>query len=264
MKLCKLFVQVVDKKDQSAEGKRGREFTLAVLNYVRNKVLPKERAMGIRVVVKPITSGQLKNPDVRTALKNQGITQLPALVTGNGVYLGVKNIHALFDRNVRRFDSSRREEADSLERFMRSEMSQRRMDREGDEHAIGDTSDDMMSALSDMTKRREERMARAPRGRHVEPDMDSEPAPRRRTQRAAADPAAGRGAQRADNVGGDDDTRAMIDKLALDSDESSGAPIQPLGGGNRFDMDDGDGDGGGAKDRDMEKAYWENQEQTSI
>lgn len=250
---CTLFVQGVDKNDLSPSAAKARGYTIDILQFVEKYVVPRKAAMNIDVQVKLITKKQLQDAKVVAALKKQQVAKLPALITPAKAYLGVGDIKKLFTNNIQRYEATtkaKNRDEDGLEKYYRSEMSTRRMEHEDDEHAIGETSGDMMSAAQDMMKRREQRMAKT-RPSAI-PDVDE------KSYRPPGPTASRRpGHNRPSH---DDDDESVGEDRTISSILGSLSSMDR----GRGDDDESEGSGPNPADGQMAKAYWENQELTQM
>jgi hypothetical protein len=216
--------------------KKSRKLTLAVLEYVHGR-LALFSEMGVRVRVHRVRGSDLEDPRLVAAMKDRGITSLPALLTPNGAYCGNNRIRDVYDKNVQEFRAWKRVQGpaaglapeDDLAAFYRSEMTFERAaadDGLGDGDEIGEGGG-MMDAFRHTMRRREP------------------PAARR------------------DNVGAgdnDDTMDALIDRMAggIGAQAFAGGEAPGALGGDSLDLDAG----GDVQDDLMERAYWANQELT--
>lgn len=161
-----LYVKVVTGADADH---KSSSITVDVLKYIQTR-LPALRSMGISVRVNTVRSQDLQNPRLVEAMRKRGITRLPALATPNDVYIGLKEITGVYERNLRAFaeaDSRERpdgeEEAgdDALDSFYRDEMSFERADEDVEEAGLGE-GDNMMDSYRHMMERRESSSERRP------------------------------------------------------------------------------------------------------
>jgi hypothetical protein len=273
-----LYVKIVNGEDPDTKSK---PITLRTLQYICG-IKDELEKMGIAVRVNKIKSTSLVNQDVVTAMKKRGITRLPALTTVNNVYLGEKEIHDLYERNLQEFQAiGRRGERaaaldtpdDELQAWFQDEMTLARADEDADETGIGEN-ENMMEAYQDMVRRREQnRPARPqPNNPHARRDAQEggefpEDAPR---QRSNAPAQRQQPALRQDNVRGggntgrrrdapidpeDAEIEETISRLSRDLDGSTRQKAFSAGGGDSFADEDGD-----PHDDLMEAAYWSNNE----
>lgn len=269
-----LYVKVVTGADADH---KSSSITVGVLKYIQTR-LPALRSMGISVRVNTVRSQDLQNPRLVEAMRKRGITRLPALATPNDVYIGLKEITGVYERNLRAFADSRErpdeEEAgdDALDSFYRDEMSFERADEDVEEAGLGE-GDNMMDSYRHMMERRESSSERRP-GRPGAGAAAAGPAPRGPRGAAPRPPGAAPrppGVARPDNLaqgghglaqGGHDlasasedaEIQETIDRLARDIDDGMRNLAFSTGGGDSLDDD------GGADPQDdlMERAYWGN------
>jgi hypothetical protein len=265
--LHNLFVQIVDPHTTDAAAQKGRQLTLQALQYIHSR-LQVLATMGIKVRVNKIRKSDLANPRLVAAMKKEGITRLPALVTPNNVYVGNREIMDVYEKNVKEFEAwNRRDEKkvsglapeDDLRSFYAEEMTFERAahDQDGAE-TMGETSD-MMDSYRKMMVRREQSAKHRTPGRPAPASLPAE------HQGAPASlPAEYQGApapRRADNVSlnpeNDPDTAMLIDRLAADIDSQTFDQAFSGGGGDTHDSSDRTGS---AQDDLMEAAFWANQD----
>lgn len=268
-----LYVKVVTGDDPDSVS---RGYTLEVLNFVHANLAQLAR-MGLAVKVNKVTTAQLRNEQVRAAMKSRGISRLPALTTPNGVYLGFQEIRGLYERNIAEFEAFvRRSEPpvvgsappDELEDYYREEMSiekARADDKEDDTFGEGS---DMMDSYRRMMERREgAENGRRPRAKA--PGASAPPAaagPARAEPRAAPPRTTGSG--RPDNVGAlaarprsalagpadeeEAEIQDTIDRLSRDIDTNLRDAAFNSGGGDSYEGDESTD----PQDDLMEQAYW--------
>jgi hypothetical protein len=82
---------------------KSRQCTLEILNYIVS-IRPYFDQFGIQIKVNKIRSIDLANPRLIDAMKVKKITELPALITPNNVYLGVTGIKNLYEQNIREYE----------------------------------------------------------------------------------------------------------------------------------------------------------------
>ena len=154
-----LYVKVVTGADADH---KSRDITLGALKYVHAR-LATFAQMGIAVKVNKIRSQDLQDPRLVEAMRKRGITRLPALTTPNNVYIGLKEICDLYERNVKEFAAvaARGERPvegilpeDDLDSYYREEMSFERADEDAEETGLGE-GDNMMDSYRRMMERRE-------------------------------------------------------------------------------------------------------------
>ncbi len=254
---------------------KSRALTLELLRYVTD-IQPVLRRMGIDVRVNKIGGQHLRDERLLGALRQRGISSLPALVTPSNVYIGLDDIRDLYDRNIDKFvgrggpggrprdPDDELAADDDLEQYYRSEMTLARAEEDDDELAIGKDSGDMMDDYRRMMSHRETAGRRPGAGRPPAAPPEAGRGPPMPAAGAAARPAL---PDRRDNVGPpaarptdpeDDEISATIARLAGDIED----PIRARGAGAGVAVDslggDDDGDNDGADDQ-MERAYWANQ-----
>jgi hypothetical protein len=261
-----LYVKVVTGADADH---KSRDITLGVLKYVHAR-LPMFARMGLAVKVNKIRSQDLQNPRLVEAMRKRGITRLPALTTPNNVYIGLKEISDIYERNIKEFAAvaTRGERPvegilpeDDLDSFYRDEMTFERADEDAQETGIGE-GDDMMDSYRHMMERREKsESSRRPRqaagGRPTATTSDARAAPPRPASSARPDNVAPPAVRRAPaHMDAEDaEIQETIDRLARDIDDGMRDRAFASGGGDSLDDD------GGADPQDdlMERAYWSNQ-----
>lgn len=263
-----LYVKVVTGADADH---KSRDITLGALKYVHTR-LATFAQMGIAVKVNKIRSQDLQDPRLIEAMRKRGITRLPALTTPNNVYIGLKEICDVYERNVKEFAAvaSRGERPvegilpeDDLDSYYREEMSFERADEDAEETGIGE-GDDMMNSYRRMMDRRDNsESGRRPHhiagGRLLATTSDVSGGPRGGGPRPAGRPdniapPAGGARQRAPVDAEDAEIQETIDRLARDIDDGMRSRAFTSGGGDSLDDD------GGADPQDdlMERAYWAN------
>lgn len=272
--LHNLYVKIVPAEDGSDN--KSKELTKQVLLFITQR-LPLLKQMGIRVNVNRIRSKDLKNQQLNLAMKRRGIVRLPALTTPNDVYLGLKEILEIYEKNIKEYEAySRRGDASShremdlpendLDEFYRSDMTIERAQKDADEEGIGDQdTETMMRSYSRMMQRRD-KLNRDRKG--YKPGSggaadDAPPASSRPRQPAGQSrPPPVASSARPDNIhqeGDDSEITSLIDRI---NGELKGGDVDTAfksGGGDSLADDEGGG-GGDAADRFMEAAYWQNQE----
>ena len=266
-----LYVKVVTGADADH---KSRDITLGALKYVHTR-LATFAQMGIAVKVNKIRSQDLQDPRLIEAMRKRGITRLPALTTPNNVYIGLKEICDVYERNVKEFAAvaSRGERPvegilpeDDLDSYYREEMSFERADEDAEETGLGE-GDNMMDSYRRMMERRENSES-GRRPHHIAggrlsattsdvsggaPRGGGGPRPGGRPDNIAP-PAVG-ARQRAPPVDAEDaEIQETIDRLARDIDDGMRSRAFTSGGGDSLDDD------GGADPQDdlMERAYWAN------
>ncbi len=214
---------------------KGRRLTLQVLQYIQDH-LGALAKMGIKVRVNRLRRCDLANSRVTQAMKNKGITRLPALVTPNRVYVGMREIAAVYERNIKAFEETvRRSDPVSagdreLRHYYADEMSFERATQDQADGDVMDESADMMDDYRKLLQRREQRESSAP--------APTVPPAGARPDNVAA-PGPGPGVSL--NPDNDPDTAMLIGRLEADL-----RPYEPPFSG-------------GAQDDLMETAYWANQ-----
>jgi hypothetical protein len=262
----KLYVKVVPPGDPDRDS---QGITLDVLRYVHDH-LPTFAQMGLAVKVHKVRAQDLRDGRLVALLKQRGITQLPALVTPHGVYLGRAAIYNVYDRNLREYAAygRRGEDAvtgaapdDLLAGYFGGEMSFERAeeDAETEEMGLGETGD-MMDAYRHMMARRENSGASRRPARTPRPPL---PADRRAAPPRPAAPT------RPDNVAPgrrppadaeEDEIQATIDRLARDIDDEAVTRAHTSAGGDSL----GDGDELDPQDDLMERAYYNRNAETDF
>lgn len=160
-----LYVKVTPSGDADLKGK---QLNIDALRYVY-KNIKTLRQMGVIVKAQGITNSDLKNKKIVTALKSKGITNLPALSTGNQIYLGLSAIVKLYNTNIAEFNkqlNASAPEGDDLEQYFHSQMNAPRKEEDEDDEAMGGNNK-MMDSYRDMVSRRDQSDAanRPPSGR---------------------------------------------------------------------------------------------------
>lgn len=256
-----LYVKIVGAGDPDTKSKG---ITLAVLQFVHAS-LPMLARMGVKVKVQRVESDQLARPEVRAALKQRGVLNLPALRTASNTYLGLAEIRQVYTENIREFVAYERQgrdgvegsaPEDDLERYYGVEMTQERAkaDAETEEEGIGEGSD-MMSAHRRMNELREKR--NAPRaGRAGAPAREPPRGGPRPNNVGAPAPGPGRAARREPP----DEISEHILQLSSDIDDGLRERAFAGPGGDSHEDDDGRPD---PQDELMEKAYWANQAESN-
>lgn len=240
-----------------------RRVTINLLRYIHER-LPIFTEMGVAFRVNKVRSQDFADSRLVAALRQRHITALPAVLTPNNVYIGVRQICELYDRNIREHralagrgerpvEGAILDEGDDLASLYRDEMTFERAEADAEDAPVGENKD-FAARLHEMMERRD-RLAGDRRtgtaGGHGRPRA---PAPATR----AAPP---RGApQRADNIApgptADVDDGALNDLLNtlardIDQNDRRAAFAGPA--------DDGDGDGQNPQDDLMERAFYGNQ-----
>lgn len=263
-----LYVMVVSESQRLPNDIKSRELTLRTLSYITER-LATFKEMGVQVKVHKVRKSDLQNSAVRAAMKGRGITNLPALVTPNQTYIGVKEIIDVYEKNIKQFSAWRRRDEDQvsgampedvLDEYYRREMNFDRAkqdESEGGDGSMGETSG-MMDAYRQMVQRRESYDAQRGKSSGIPGPPGGGSSARGGAQ---ALPAAG---SRRDNVGGNDDEIGNIDSLisrmAGDIDSQTVEAAFAGSGGDSFEDTGG---AGNAQDDLMEKTYWANQELTN-
>jgi len=268
-----LYVKVVTGADPD---RKSREITLEVLRYVHSR-LPMLQQMGLAVKVNKIRSQDLQNARLVEAMRQRGITRLPALTTPNNVYIGFKEISDIYERNIKEYAAigNRGERPvegivpeDDLDTFYKDEMTFERAEEDAQEAGIGE-SDDMMDSYRRMMERREKSEAGRKRPGAPSPGWPpAAPADARDRRAAPPRPAA---SSRPDNVGArparpapvdpdDAEIQETIDRLARDIDDNVRSKAFAVAGGDSLD-DDGGAD---IQDDLMERAYYANMSATDV
>jgi hypothetical protein len=276
-----IYVKVATGADDDT---KSRAITLELLQYIHTQ-MPMFAQMGITVKVSKVRSQDLQDPRLIEAMRRRGIPRLPALVTPNNVFIGLKEITDVYERNIKEFNAVLRRgelpgggagtvDEDDLASYYRDEMAfDGAEDEESDEKGIGEGGDMMNSYRQMMERRENSEGGRRPRpgGR---PPATTSVAREGRAERGAgrAERGAGHtmrsqpddddgdrsdgGGGRPDNISGDhdddnDEIQETIDRLSRDIDDGMRSRAFTSGGGNSLD-DDGDD----PQDDLMESAYW--------
>jgi len=259
-----IYVKVVTGDDVDH---KSRGITLGVLKYVHSR-LPMFAQMGLIVKVNKIRSEDLQNPRLVEAMRKRGITRLPAMTTSNSVYIGLKEISDVYERNIKEFTAvaSRGEHPvegflpeDDLDNFYRNEMSFDRVNEDEQESGIGE-GDEMMDSYRHMMEHRENK------GPGHSRQTASRPVSTTGNFRSAPPPPPS--SIRPDNIAPpsrrpvdaeDVEIQDTINRLARDIDGGMRERAFTGGGGDSLDDDDGGAD---PQDDLMERAYWSNQSET--
>ncbi len=265
-----LYVKIVPDTESDEMSKK---LTRQVLLYITSR-LPLLRQMDLKVNVNRVRSKDLKNPALTSAMKRRGIARLPALTTPNNVYLGVKEIVDIYQKNMKEYEAVNRREAktthremdrpeDDLDQFYRDDMTEDNAKADADDEAIGDQdTETMMRSYSRMMQRREKLNKDR---KSYRPDEDGgSGAPPSRPKQAAGASAPPRPAQssRPDNVhqdGDDVEIAGMIDRIHSELRGSDVDTAFSKGGGDSLEDDGLDGSGD-AQDKYMSAMFWANQE----
>jgi hypothetical protein len=279
-----LYVKVVTGSDPD---RSSRAITLQTLRYVHDRV-KLFLEMGVAIKVNRIRSQDLASPELVAAMKRRGITRLPALTTLNNVYLGLKEIYDLYEKNIREYmavgrrgekpvvESAGEVPEDGLASYYNDEMTFERAEEDAQETGMGEV-DDMMDAHRRFMERREASTSSRRPGKGAQAPARREPPPARRGGRSGP-PAPSRGpTTRADNIGSggpvrrppardapldpdDAEFQATIDRLSQGIDSTMQDEAFASGGGDSLD-DDGGAD---VQDDLMERAYFTNMSATDM
>ena len=257
-----IYVKVVTGADADH---KSRGITIDVLKYVHSR-LPMFARMGLTVKVNKIRSEDLQNPRLVEAMRKRGITRLPAMTTSNSVYIGLKEISDVYERNIKEFAAvaSRGEHPvegflpeDDLDNFYRNEMTFDRANEDEQETGIGE-GDEMMDSYRHMMEHRENKgpgSSRLAAGRPVSTTGNFRSAPPRPPSSVRPDNIAPPPRRPVDAE--DAEIQDTIDRLARDIDD--GTRERAFAGGGGDSLDD---DGADPQDDLMERAYWSNQSET--
>ena len=157
-----------------ADDAKNREITLELLKYIHSQK-PTFAQMGLAVKISKVRSQDLQAPRLVEAMRERGITRLPALVTPKNVFIGLKAIVDVYEQNIKEFDAvlRRREppgakkdedDEDDLTNYYRGEMESERDDADDDEKGIGEGGS-MMDSYRQMMEHRENSGRGRPRPR---------------------------------------------------------------------------------------------------
>lgn len=265
-----LYVKIVPETESDEMSKK---LTRQILLYITSR-LALLRQMDLKVNVNRVRSKDLKNPALTDAMKRRGISRLPALTTPNNVYLGVKEIIDIYQKNMKEYEAVNRREPktahremdrpeDDLDRFYRDDMTEDNAKVDAEDEAIGDQdTESMMRSYSRMMQRREK--LNKDRKSYRPGEDDGSGAPPARPKQAASASAPPRPAQssRPDNVhqeGDDAEITGMIDRINSELRGSDVDTAFSKGGGDSLEDDGLDG-AGDSQDKFMQAAYWANQE----
>lgn len=278
-----LYVKIVPPGDQDV---KSHALTRQALLYVTSR-LGLFKQMGLKVNVQRVRAKDLKNPRLVEAMKKRGITNLPALTTPNNVYLGVKEIVDIYQKNTKEYEAFNRREdkqdmramdapESELDRYYRTDMTFDRAEEDAQDESIGDQdTESMMRSYSRMMQRRETlnkdrkgyRPGEGPKGGGGGgPPSAARKQPGAPSAAADGRAAAPRPAQstRPDNVhqdGDDEEITSMIDRINSELRGSDVDTAFASGGGDSLADDGGDVDGASdAQDKFMMASYWANQE----
>jgi hypothetical protein len=61
------------------------------------------KRMGVDLAIRLLSASQRKSPEIVAALRKRGVTALPCLMTTGGVYIGARDIRALYEKNIEGF-----------------------------------------------------------------------------------------------------------------------------------------------------------------
>ena len=249
-----LYVLVIGGNTAAPNDKKSRELTLAILQYVHDR-LPLFNKMGVKIRVHKVKKSDLGNPRLVEAMKRRGITSLPALVSPNNTYVGNRAIGEVYEKNIAEYQAFLRKDVeaptgmapddDDLASFYRSEMTFEKAN--NDDGGLGEGGD-MMDNYRSMMQRRETRETKDP-GR-------GQTAPSRPAAAPSRAPASGRRGDNVSGASGDSSMDSLIDRMAGDIDSQTFEDAFAGGDGDSLDLDGGNS----AADDLMEKAYWANQE----
>jgi hypothetical protein len=265
-----LYVKIVPETESDEMSKK---LTRQILLYITSR-LALLKQMGLKVNVNRVRSKDLQNPALTGAMKRRGISRLPALTTPNNVYLGVKEIVDIYQKNTKEYEAfNRREEKtsyhemdrpeDNLDQFYRDDMTEDNAKADAEDEAIGDQdTESMMRSYSRMMQRREK--LNKDRKSYRPDENGGNGAPPARPKQAAGTSAPPRPAQssRPDNVhqeGDDAEITGMIDRINTELRGSDVDTAFSKGGGDSLEDDGLDG-AGSAQDKYMESMFWSNQE----
>jgi hypothetical protein len=245
-----LYVKLVAPGDSDS---KSRNITLSALKYVHTRTEAFSK-MGITVRVNRIRSQDLHDPRLVEAMRHRGITRLPALTTPNNVYIGLKSIIDIYERNLGEFAArTRRGESDvagiepesDLEAFYRGEMTFAGAEDDAQEAGMGE-GDEMMNSYRHMMERRDS----------GGPPSAGRPAISGLDATSHATPGRPNNIRSSREVDPEDaEIQDTIDRLASDIDVNLRQRAFAGGGGDSLD-DDGDGDS--FQDDLMERSYYAN------
>jgi len=189
-----IYVKVVDSSiDPDTKSK---QFTLELLKFVHQH-LGEFKQMGVSTKVNKIKSADLRNPRLIEAMKRRGITSLPAVVTPNNVYVGLKTIFDLYSRNLKEHvaiagrgvatpEGAVMEDEDLFRKYYGAEMTLEKALDDTEDVSVGDSGKDMMTSYREFMASREKMAANRPQPR-VTPTRQ-EPGPRAAPPRAGSRP----------------------------------------------------------------------------
>ena len=277
-----IYVKVATGADNDA---KSRDITLELLQYIYAQ-MPTFAQMGITVKVSKVRSQDLEDTRLIEAMRRRGIPRLPALVTPNNVFIGLKEITDVYERNIKEFNAVLRRgelsgggagiaDEDDLASYYRDEVaSEGAEDDDGDEKGLGEGGD-MMNSYRRMMERRDNSEGRPRPGGRPPATTSGARAPATtsgaragheergagHTMRAQQQPDDDDGNQsdgggRPDNISGgydddNDEIQETINRLSRDIDDGMRSRAFTSGGGDSLDDDGGD-----PQDDLMERAYW--------
>ena len=227
-----IYVKVVDSTiDPDAKSKK---LTLELLKFVHQN-LAAFKQMGVIMKVNKVGSADLRNPRLTDAMKRRGITNLPAVLTPNNIYIGLGAIIDMYMRNLQEHKAiagrgmaapqgAVMEDEDLFRQFYGNEMTLEKAENDADDASIGDDEKDMMSSYREFMSKREQFAASRQPPRAPQPRAPSQ-APRAlppQAQRAAPRPsqtsAPRQPATRVENVppprATDPDDKEFLDMIA--------------------------------------------------
>lgn len=159
-----LYVRVVKK----SEDFKSYDVTMQLLKFLQSKKMLLSE-MGIKLKIFSITTEKLQNAKLKMAMRQSKITNLPALKTPEGVYLGFKSIVQVYQTNIVAYTASKRQGKDDVkgissedeyDEYMRQEMTFERAEEDSSETAIGEEND-MMDQYRHQMQAREAAKERA-------------------------------------------------------------------------------------------------------
>jgi hypothetical protein len=160
MEMHDLYVVAVGAAAKSPAERKSRELTQAIVRYVHSRLAILGK-LGVGVRVRVVKNRSLSSPQVIEAMRQKGITSLPALVTPSMTFPGAETIRDVYEKNIERYaqyvqqqpQTTRSDDDDPLAAFYREEMSESKTaeDIVEDEPGIGD--DEGVTGMMDSFRR---------------------------------------------------------------------------------------------------------------
>lgn len=237
-----IYVKVITGSDNDY---KSRDITLNILKYLQVK-MPLLQQMGVSVKINKVRSQDLQNPRLVEAIRQKGISRLPALVTASNVYIGFKDIIDVYESNIKTFMKMTTPQKSqpvkkvpyetNLEDFYKNEMTLDKANEDTEEVDFGEGADMMTSYRNRMEKR----------------DTSSQPSRQNMTQKITSI-SKNNNSRSAENISINNDEAEIqetINRLALDIDSSIREKAFTASKNDSLD------EGGDPQDDLMERAYW--------